>query len=72
VTDAEYQRRYRAERPEVVVRNRALALARSRALNQLADQHPAEYVVLLDAVCTAMGIDPPGVKPTGRPPRGAR
>ncbi len=67
-TNADYQRRHRNEHPEVIERNKALATARRRALNQLAELHPAEYVVLLDAVCAAMGIDAPGSRPTGRPP----
>ena len=70
MTAADYQRHYRTDHPEVVTRNHDLATARRRALNQLADLHPAEYVVLLDAVCAAMGIDPPGARPVGRPPTG--
>lgn len=53
----------------IKARNRDLKIARTRALNQLADLHPAEYVILLDTVCADMGIDPPGSRPTGRPPR---
>lgn len=68
-TDADYQRRHRTEHPDVVTRTKDLANARRRALNTLADLHPAEYVVLLDAECSAIGIDPPGSRPTGRPPR---
>lgn len=61
-----------ADQPESVTRNKALAKARRRAFNQLAELHPAEYAVLLDAVCAAMGVDPPGSRPVGRPPGGAR
>jgi hypothetical protein len=72
MSDADFQRRYRADHPEVLTRNVALATARRHALNQLAELHPAEYVVLLDAECARMGIEPPGSGPTGRPPRYGR
>jgi hypothetical protein len=49
-------------------RDRLLGLARRRALNQLADLHPAEYVILIDAECAELGIEPPGTRPDGRPP----
>ena len=65
-------RRYRERHPESRDRDRDLINARRRAWRQLADLHPAEYFVLLTAVCADMGIDPPGSRPMGRPPRGAR
>lgn len=68
---AEEMRRYRATHPETKNRDRELAQARKSAVNQLIDAHPGEYTVLLDAVCDAMGIDPPGSRPNGRPRRGA-
>lgn len=61
-----------AEQPESVTRSKALARARRRAFIQIAELHPAEYTVLLDAVCAAMGVDPPGSRPVGRPPGRAR
>lgn len=64
--------RYRAAHPEVVKRDTKLAKARRRALSQLADAHPAEFVVLIDAVCAEMGITAPGIGPAGRPPRGGQ
>lgn len=72
MSSAEYQRQHRADHPEVVRRTKELAKARRHALNQLAELHPAEYVVLLDAVCASMGIDPPGSGPIGRPSGGGR
>jgi hypothetical protein len=66
---ADYQRHRRATDPDFVTRNRNLAEARRRALNQLAELHPAQFVVLVDAECARMGIDAPGTRPTGRPPR---
>lgn len=57
-SSAEEMRRYRMAHPESL--DKELARARKRALNQLADAHPAEYVILLDTVCADMGIDPPG------------
>lgn len=68
MSDADFQRRYRAAHPEIKDRNAALATARRRALNQLAALHPAEYVVLVDAECAQLGIEAPGSRPTGRPP----
>jgi hypothetical protein len=72
MSDADFQRRYRADHPEVSTRNSKLAKARRRALNQLAALHPSEYVVLVDAECARVGIDPPGSRPTGRPPTGGQ
>lgn len=69
MTRADYQREYRRTTSYDPARDRALANARRRALNQLARLHPAEYLVLIDAVCAAMGIEPPGARPMGRPPR---
>lgn len=66
---AEYARQYRDQRPEYLERMKALATARRRALNKLADLHPAQFVVLIDAECARLGIDPPGSRPDGRPPR---
>lgn len=63
-SSAEEMRRYRVAHPESLDRDKELARARKRALNQLANAHPAEYVILLDTVCADMGIDPPG-RPTG-------
>lgn len=51
-------------------RDKALAAARRRALLQLADLYPAQYIVLVAAECAALGIDPPGARPNGRPPNG--
>lgn len=69
---AEEMRRYRETHPESKGRDRALANARRWALNELADLHPGEYAVLLAAQCAAMGVDPPGSRPTGRPAGGGR
>lgn len=71
-TGAGYQRQHRATNPDVVARNKALALVRRRALAALAELHPAEYVVLEAAECERLGIAPPGSVPTGRPPGGRR
>ncbi len=69
---AESMRRYREAHPEMRERDQKLANARKEALRQLADAHPAQYLVLLHAVCADMGIDPPGSRPTGRPSGGAK
>jgi hypothetical protein len=50
-------------------RTQALSTARRRALNALAELHPAEYLVLLHTECRELGVDPPGSRSTGRPPR---
>lgn len=66
---ADWQRQHRIDHPETVDRNNALQNARRRALNKLAELHPAQYVILLEAECARAGIDAPGSRPTGRPPR---
>lgn len=63
---AEQMRRYREAHPERKDRDRALSNARRQALNQLADLHPAEFVVLLDVACAALGVEPPAIGPAGR------
>lgn len=50
-------------------RDKDLAKARNRAFNRLAELHPAQYLVLLDTECRLLGIDPPGSRPAGRPPK---
>lgn len=51
----------------IATRQRELNTARRRALAALAEVHHGEYQVLLNVECRAMGIDPPGSRPVGRP-----
>jgi hypothetical protein len=63
---------YRAAHPEYAARCKALVAARRRALLKLAAMHPAALAVLVDAECVAMGIEPPGSRPVGRPRKADR
>ena len=49
-------------------RDAALAVARRRALTELANLHHAEFAILYDSQCLAMGVEPAGDRPNGRPP----
>lgn len=51
----------------IAERARELNTARRRALAALAEIHHGEYLILLQVECRAMGIDPPGTRPVGRP-----
>lgn len=67
--DAEYQARYREQRPDYVKRSKIANQLRRRALQRLAEAHPDEYARLLADEEAAAGFVRIGLGGPGVPKR---
>jgi hypothetical protein len=62
-----YERRYRAERPELRQREALATTARRVALQELARRHPDEFLALYNDARILRGLTEVGSKPGPRP-----
>ena len=66
---AAYQRRRRAEHPDLYEREKAVNRAINRAHRRLARLHRDDYIVLVNEEREREGLPPLGASHLGRPPK---
>lgn len=66
---AAYQRRRRAEHPDLYEREKAVNRAINRALRRLAHLHRDEYIAIVNEEREREGLPPLGASLIGRPPK---